>query len=277
MSKKSVLARAADKLNHNALLWSKQAVQAMRSTQCRDLNKRVAFVAGVQRSGTNMLMDVLERCYETDVYHERDNRAFDDYEMRPRHVIHELVNGSNAPLVIFKALCELQDVGKLLDEFAPAKALWIVRSFEDVVNSHLAIWTGMPSSIRAIAVDRNSAAWRGRGMSDETHALVRDLYHDDISNASACALFWYFRNALFFEQGLDRDGRVCLIRYESLVTEPSPQFSRVFDFLGLEYSHRFAKGVSSGSVRKGRAPLIDPAIRDVCESLAARFEPLFVS
>ena len=45
-------------------------------------SRRYLFVGGVQRSGTNMLMDVLERSYETDVYHERDPRAFDGYQMR---------------------------------------------------------------------------------------------------------------------------------------------------------------------------------------------------
>src|SRR5688572_22752173 len=40
------------------------------------------FVAGVHRSGTNMMMDILERSWETDVLHESDSRAFEDNLMR---------------------------------------------------------------------------------------------------------------------------------------------------------------------------------------------------
>ena len=70
------------------------------------------FVAGMQRSGTNMVMDVLERSLGTDVYHENDPRAFERYEMRDPAVIRQLANGSGTPL--FRAWAE--NWGKRLRE-----------------------------------------------------------------------------------------------------------------------------------------------------------------
>jgi len=274
MAQETLLDRVVHKASKRGWLLKKQIVQTLHSAHNKSATKQSVFVAGVQRSGTNMMMDVLEQSYDTDVYHETDNRAFEDYEMRSRTVIHRLVNTSKASVVVVKALCELHEVRQLLDEFAPAKGIWIIRDFADVVNSHLALWTSMPPNLGLIVKDRNAAGWRGRGMSDTTHALVKKLYHPDISNASACALFWYFRNILFYEQGLDQDERVALVYYESLVTNPTEQFSRMFDFLGIQYSPRITNMVFATSVRKRSPRDIDPAIREICEVLAARFNAL---
>ncbi|ADE15266.1 conserved hypothetical protein [Nitrosococcus halophilus Nc 4] len=274
MKRQSRFTPVLEKMEYRAFLLKKQAYQTLFLSLPRKDAKRLIFVAGVQRSGTNMLMDVLERSFETKVYHERDPRAFDCYEMRPPRIIHKLVKVSSAPHVVLKALCELQDLRRLMDEFAPSKGIWLVRHYEDVVNSHLDLWSGMPESIRRIVEDRNGAGWRGRGMSDETHALVRSLYHPGISNESACALFWYFRNILFFEQGLDRDPRVRLVCYEQLVQRQHETFDELFAFLGIAYTPRVSRQVVASSVRRRSPPEIDPAIRQVCNALSARIERL---
>ena len=252
------------------MLISKHAIQTLRRAE----GKQVVFVGGIQRSGTNMIMNVLERSYQTDVYHENDPDAFDAYELRPPTVIRRLVDASPAPTVVFKALCELQDMRALKTEFAPSKAIWMVRNYDDMINSHLRNWRGCPARIANIVTDRDSAGWRGRGMSDDTHALVASLHHTDMSDASAVALFWYFRNILFFEQDLDKDETVMAARYESLVTDPDREFARVFDFLGLDYSNFVARKVFASSVRKNPPPDIEPRIRALCESLTDRFDTL---
>jgi hypothetical protein len=221
-----------------------------------------------------MVMDAFERSMETDTFHEIDPRAFDAYEMRPPEVIHDLVNRSKASHVVVKALCECQMVSALLEEFAPARAVWVLRDYHDVVNSHLALWTGMPESVRLITGDRDAAGWRGRGMSDETHELVKELYHPDLSNASACALFWYFRNILFFEQGLDRDERVILIHYEDIVSQPHKYVPDILDFVGLKYTPRISAKFSPRSIGKRPPPDIEAPVDELCRTLAERFEAL---
>lgn len=264
--------RVARKVERRTLLSAKRIAQALACRRTDAGEKQTVFVSGVQRSGTNMLMDVLERSFETEVFHESDSRAFDEYEMRPPEIIQRLIEASPARHVVIKALCELQEVRTLLDRFAPARVLWIVRDFRDVVNSHLALWKGMPESVHRIAADRESAGWRGRGMSDETHGIVRSLAEPDLGNASACALFWYFRNVLFFEQGLEADPRACLLRYERLVTHPHESFARAFDHLGIRYTPRVSRRVFASSVRRKAPPEIDPRIVRLCEDLTARFD-----
>lgn len=253
---------------------TKRLAQSARALLHPRMPHSVIFVGGVQRSGTNMLMSVLERSFETAVFHETDPRAYDDFVMLPAPVVHRLVAASSAPCVVLKALCELQQLTYLLDEFAPAKALWIVRNYDDMVNSHLRSWKGCSVTMGRIVADRYSMKWRGRGMSDATHAAVSQLYHPDINDDSAVALFWYLRNVLFFEQKLESDRRMLPLSYESLVLGPDEELSRTFAFLGLNYPRRVAAGLHARSVRKHAPPEIEAPIRQLCDGLMARFEPV---
>jgi hypothetical protein len=45
-----------------------------------------------------MMMKVLDHSFNTEVLHESDPRAFEDYEMRPPEVIHALVGASKSAL-----------------------------------------------------------------------------------------------------------------------------------------------------------------------------------
>jgi hypothetical protein len=233
------------------------------------------FVAGMQRSGTNMLMETLEWSAHTDIYHETDARAFDNYEMRPRAVIRQLIGRSRAPVFVVKSLCELDQIGSLMDEFTPAKTVWIVRAFDDSVNSAVRSFGHFAHQVHRLAKNKAAAGWRGRGMSDETQTLLRGFDHPALTDASAAALMWYYRNVLLFEQGLDRDPRVKVLRYENLVRDPQAELRSVFDFLGLgDWSPWISRYIHPKSVGKSPLADIEPGIRAVCEGLLARFDAL---
>jgi hypothetical protein len=232
------------------------------------------LVAGMQRSGTNMLMNVLEECLETDVYHERDTRAFSNYRMRSPREIGVLIGRSPARVFVIKALCELQDLALLMDEFSPAKTIWIVRDYNDVVNSMMRSFGNMAKQVLRIVDDGDPSGWIGRGMSDETRAILKTLVTDELDDATASALQWYLRNILFFEQGFDADERVMLVSYETLVSQPVEEFGRVFAFAGIEYSPRVARKVSPRSVGKNPPPDIAPEVRELCDGLFRRFRNL---
>lgn len=257
-----------------ALLLTGKAVahRTRRFLDHSEVKRRYVFVGGVQRSGTNMMMDVLERSYETDVYHEWDTRAFHGYLMRDRPVIHHLAEQSPAPVFIIKALCELQELSSLMDEFAPSQLLWVLRNYEDVVNSMLVSFKNQAQQMRRLVMHGEaSPAWIGKGISDETFAVLKRLVHDDINDASAAALLWYSRNRLFFDRRFDRDHRAMLVRYESLVTDPANQFKRIFEFLNLRFTPRIVRTVFASSIRRHRPPSIEAPVREICEGLYACF------
>lgn len=268
------LRRGLERLERDGLMFAKGLYQKLASRNNGTSLPAVSFVAGVQRSGTNMLMDVLERSFATDVIHERDLRAFERFQMREPAVIRSLVEGSRGGHFIIKSLCELQHLTRLMEDFAPARTVWIVRDYNDVVNSMRLSFGNQAKQVKRIAKDRDSDGWQGQGMSDATHALVEERVHPEITDASAAALIWYFRNQLFFDQGFDRDPRVLLVRYESLVTQPTLEFQRIFAFLDIPYRPWHSRKVVAHSIHKARQPEIEPAVRELCDVMTARFDAL---
>ena len=221
-----------------------------------------------------MLMDVLEESLEADVYHERDSRAFENYRMRDRVEIQGLMDRSRARVFVIKALCELQDLTDLMETFQPAKSIWIIRNYNDVVNSMLRSFGNMAKQVRRISKDRDSSGWLGLGMSDRTHETVKNAVTEALDDTTASALQWYFRNMIFFDQSFESDSRVLLVRYERLVSRPLEEFARIYNFSGLEFSPRVVRMVSPRSVGKRPRPDIAPPVRDLCDDLLHRFHVL---
>lgn len=255
-----------DLMSFNSWKRLRQALSPHRGTP------ETIFVAGVHRSGTNMLIDILDASMQTDVFAEADKRAFDHFMMRDLSVIQGLVSATRAPVVVVKALHEAHSLTALMQRFAPARAYWMVRNYEDMVNSNQKRFPqgGRRNMIDKLVKDRNSAEWRGRGMTDETLRIVREHYRENMSDPSATALFWYYRNQLFFDQGFDRNDRVLAIQYEDLVTNPAKIVGEIAQFAGIQCSARMVSIPHAESVRKNAPPDISPDVRALCQAMQDR-------
>lgn len=230
------------------------------------------FVAGMQRSGTNLLMDVLDASPRTRVFHETDPRAFNHYQMRERAPVRQLAATCPAPVFVIKALCELDQIPSLMQDFGPAQTLWIVRDWRNSVNSALRSFGSFVSQWGRLIHGQAAEDWRGRGMSSATRNVLRTLYRPDASETDGAAIMWYYRNILFFEQKLDQDPRVQLIFYEDLVEEPMQQIAAIYAFLGLPgFNKRIARQIHARSIHRRTPPGISPAIAELCNKLYIKF------
>ncbi len=270
MSEPTLLRRVRERLARAGLLTTKRWVQRYQARTIERLPRRTLLVAGVQRSGTNMVMDLLERSYQTEVFHERDPRAFDNYQLRDDTIIHQLVNGARAEVVVIKCLMESQRLADLLNRFAPSTALWIFRNYHDVVNSMLQSFGNQAGQIARIARANDGDEWLSENMSDATHLVVRQIAATPLDNPSAAALQWYIRNMCFFEQGLDTDVRVQLVDYDRLVTSPDKEFARIYKFINIKFSTRIMRAVSAGSIGKRKPPQIRADVAVLCDEMQGR-------
>ena len=236
----------------------------------------VVWVAGVQRSGTNLLMKIFDRAIDSEVFHETDARAFERYEMRPAPVISALVARSRAVRVVVKSLCELHRMARLLDEFPGSRCVWVWRDAEAVADSMVASFGNFVRQARALAQDSGSMDWRGAGMSVETQRVLREVVAQEIDERSAAALMWYYRNVLFFEQGLHQDPRVRLVCYDDLMVAPHAILPGLFGFAGIPYSPRCARLVGAPTYSRAAeaTPLRSTGVAAHCAALATRFRAL---
>lgn len=254
------------------VLW-RQVKSVRQRLLSRPVEQHV-FVAGMQRSGTNLLMDVLDASVATQVFHETDPRAFEHYEMRDLAVIQLLARQCPAPVLVIKALCELDRIKRLMDTFTPAKTLWVVRDWRDSVNSATKSFGNFVPQWRRLA-NGEANDWRGRGMSPATRELLAAMYRPDANEAEGAAIMWFYRNALFFEQQLSADARVRVLFYEDMVQHPMREVAAVYDFLGLPgFNPRVAGRIHARSVKHRSPPDISPSVVALCDELLARFRAL---
>lgn len=247
-------------------------LKQVRQTLLPQRVRQHVFVAGMQRSGTNLLMDVLDASRMTRVFHETDPHAFYNYEMRQRAHIQQLAATAHAPVFVIKALCELDQIPSLMQDLSPAQTLWIVRDWRDSVNSAIQSFGNFVPQWQRLANAQNNDDWRSRGMSTATREILRALYRPDATEQEGAAIMWYYRNVLFFEQMLDEDPRARLVFYEDLVRKPVQQVAAIYAFLGLPgFNTRIASQIHARSIQRRTPPDISPAIAELCNKLYIKF------
>ncbi len=233
------------------------------------------FIFGAQRSGTNMVIDILKKSKSTECFDENDEEAFDNYVLRDFNTTSMLVKKSRAKAIIFKPICDSQNAAQILDYFKNSRAVWIYRHYYDNVNSAMKNWKDH-KYLYYMLHDHKKARWRIENVSPEDMELVRRYYNVGISDASTRALVWYLRNRLFFQQKLDENPRVLLINYEKLVDSPNIYFQKIFLFLGLEFFSIYSQNVFRSSIGKNKQPVLDQEIDGLCRNLFDKLENQFI-
>ena len=147
-----------------------------------DHPKRVTFVFGCQRSGTKMVMRVLDRSPATRIYHENHATAFHDFQLRSDTVVRSLVAINPAPAQVFKPICDSQEADHLLERFPEAHGLWVYRHPDDVANSAFQKWGAHQVELvnAAVSGDVASWGWRLARLPESVLAELRRVHRPDL-------------------------------------------------------------------------------------------------
>src|SRR5690606_13213118 len=194
-------------------------------------NKRYLFIFGCQRSGTTLLTHILEREPNAKVNGEHSRLSSRDtaeaLRLNPIPEVAAELEGSKYALTAAKPLVESQNAGRLLKAIPGLKAIWLFRRFADVASSDLKLF-GLRNGIDNLRpIARNDTGdWRAENVRAATREVIAAHFREDMNPFDAAALFWYARNVLYFEQGLDEEPSVLLVSYEELVARPVEQMQR---------------------------------------------------
>lgn len=243
------------------------------------LNKRIVFILGCQRSGTTMLTKVFEGDLNIRVYNEFSELSSTNtprLRLNPYPMVKTQIARRHAGIVVLKPLVESQNIDKLFDFFPNSLALWPVRHFRDVVASNLKKFgpnNGI-NDLRPIANGEENN-WRAERISTKTKMLVNKYFNEDMNPNDAAALFWYVRNIIFFERGLNQSRRTLLIKYQDLVSDPDEKMQEVYGFIGTPYPQKeLVRSVHSKSVGKGNSIELSNEIEFLCDELWQRFDSI---
>lgn len=275
------IGRLVEEGDLHPLSRARLAVQRRRWQSAHPISPGTAipvYLVGLQRSGTNMLAKGLEASLEFEVRNENDRRAFSRFLLRPDAVLQDLVKQSPARYILFKPLCDAHRVGSLLDGLAtasPGRAVWMYRGVDGRLASAVAKFGDVSRQVvRAIADGTAGGAWQAQGISEANLELVRSFDAASMSPESAAGLFWYLRNSLYFDLGLDRRPDVVLVSWDQLVRAPEALMGRLCRFLGLDLRRQMIAHMEMrGDI--GRPSVeIDPRIRARCADLQSRLDEI---
>jgi hypothetical protein len=237
--------------------------------------KTPVFISGSNRSGTQMVCRAIGNSPHGWDYPEADfSIAFERYSLRSHAVIDRLIRWSPAPLVSFGSILDSQFTDALLDRFQNSRAIWVFRRYEDAVNSSIRSWGGhQKNMMRQVSQGRLSHLGpRGLRIADENVELIRSLYSESLTDEDAGCLYWYMRNKVFFDLGLDRNPRVMALQYEDAVLNQERAFRSVFHFLGCPYHESVISDVFATSVGKQDWKGASAEISALCDGLKARLD-----
>jgi hypothetical protein len=231
------------------------------------------FIVGLQRSGTTMLMDVFHLHPETEVFDEaRDSRSFIDFRLRDLQTVRQIIEDSRYRFPCFKIIADSHILPSILDGLRDPKVLWMYREPGPNAASRLRKFPNGTVSIRAVCENRPCSGWFAEGVSSSMARTLRGLDRSRFTDFDYACLVWWVRNQLYFEMGLDRDPRVRLLRYETLVAQPESTMRALCDWTGMGWSQMSMRFVHARSMKKANLPGLDPQVDSLCQEALARLD-----
>lgn len=240
--------------------------------------KPVVLVVGCQRSGTSLMHHLLRLDWHTVTYDEESPLSAGDrvegLRWAPLPDVARRFAADRGALVAAKPLVESQNLDRLLAAFPGARALWMYRDFGAVARSNTRYFppgTSHRDLVPILAGDESN--WRAERLGAGARDLVRRLYRPDLTADDAAALFWYARNSLLFDQGLDNDPRVRTCRYEDLLLDPAGVMRAVYGFIDRPWpGERIIADVEPAPARAAAPSGLDPAVAEACAGMLARLD-----
>jgi hypothetical protein len=233
------------------------------------------YVVGLQRSGTNMLMRGLNTAPEFEVRNENDRHLFHRFRMRSDEVLRETVTRSRHAFVLVKPLCDSHRIDELLDlpGLAPGRAVWVFRDVDDRARSEVSKFGDSNlQALRRIVEGTGGADWQAQRLNEPLRDLISRFDYQQMTSEGAAALFWYVRNSLYFDLGLDRREDVLLVSYDELVADPEGSMRRLCEFISFPYRSELSEHVERRTTHQRRPLAIDPEVRSLCDAMTARLE-----
>src|SRR5262245_15873686 len=100
--------------------------------------KSPVLIAGLQRSGTTMLMNIFHLHPDTEVFDEaRSSRTFQDFRIRSLGTVREVIDDSHYRFPCFKVIADSHVLPSILHALPNAKALWMYREYGPNAASRL--------------------------------------------------------------------------------------------------------------------------------------------
>lgn len=264
-------------LRRRTLAAAKRAARAVVRAPLEQ--RRLVLIFGCQRSGTTMLQQTfLDRSWRVLIIEETDRRLVGrnalpgETRWEEYQVVLQRLRKIPFEVVAAKPLVETDRAVELMDSAERVKGIWMLRDYEGVARSNVKRF-GPDNPFRDLApfCSADATDWRSRGAAAETCETVVSLLRQHLSPLDAAALFWWARNQLYFQQRLQTDERIRIIRYERACNHPEALALALSRYVEVELPpHSIASRVRPDS-GAARGPVLHPEVQRLCRETWDRF------
>lgn len=225
------------------------------------------FIMGCGRSGTQMMLNVLERDERIQVLRENDPKIARNY-MLVKEFIKPAIENCRAPVLIMKPILNSFEVSNLLTEFDQSKVIWIVRSYKDMAASSVNKFGSRVSEyIKHVVESGIGDNWISSGIPSDTLQKLRCINTKGFNNYDWMCLIWWSVNLTVLKDKLYKNRRFILLNYDKMVYEPDLYFLKIYNFIGLSKRIKNANYIHSKSVGKGSKIKLHPIVNKMCFDL----------
>ena len=240
---------------------------------------KLICILGCQRSGTTMTADLMGLSPRVRVYGEGDERYF-FWDGAPRlksiEEVKTQIDNERSQFTVLKPLCESQRAGSLLNEIENSCGVWVFRDYRACVASHLKYYSqfhdGREYIRELLHVDK--PCWKKECLPTKVEDILRQKANQSLNIETGYALYWLARNS-HIVAGID--SRIKLLCYEELLENPTECVADLYQFVGIPFSHRYARIINSQHAKKKHELAIDRDIAEECEKLYAELRAVMSS
>jgi hypothetical protein len=267
------LSKIRERVRRRALRARNTAYRTIRPAPPAE--RRTIMVLGCQRSGTTLMLEVFDEDVRTLSFAEFSSISGvgdGGIRLRPLPEVQTEIERHRAPITVLKPLVESQHAPRLLAGLPNSRAVWMFRGFESVAVSNV-IYFGADNAERdlRLLLTNDPPNWRAELVPDSVRTVVEERYEPGMNPYDAAALFWWARNRLFFDLGLDEHPHVFLCEYETLVAAPRSVMSSIYEFCGVRPPARdTTRRIHSMARDRGASSAISSDVKALCEELHTR-------
>lgn len=224
---------------------------------------RAVFLVGSGRSGTDILAHCLDQSLNVKLINEDNPLAFENWRLKALDDVKQVVSTAGAPVVVFKPIVETMRINELLETFPCSRAIFIIRDYSDSINSLVKFFGN--SHVNAVNSWIESDFAKLPLVPNELKDRAKRIWSDNSSIENACGIYWLVYNSSYLFLNLRANERICLVAYESLVSESEVKLRELSDFLGLQYKKAMGADIYSTSVKRKPVSNLHPDLRRYCE------------